>query len=75
MGEQLPAQLDTQDFMRRFFTRSDARAFTHAYIEAVIGNVATKISWQMSEADGFQAPYRFQHLLERSVWDTEMHLF
>lgn len=74
MGEQLFAQMNTHDFMMRIFTLSDARASTHAYIEAVIGNAATKIYWQMSEAEEFQAPYRFQHLLGRAVWDTEMYL-
>ncbi len=67
----LVLQLYLQIDALNVFTRSDACASAHAYIEALIGDSARKTSWQMSEAAGFCTPYGFQHLLGRAVWDAE----
>lgn len=71
MDGQLVAQRNTHDLLSDVFARSVARASAHTYIEALIGDSTRKTSWPMSEAAGFQNPYRFQHLLGRAVWDVE----
>lgn len=71
MDGKLAAAKNTHDILQGVFARSDASATAHAYIEALIGNSSRKTCWQMSESAGYENPYRFQHLLGRSVWEAE----
>jgi SRSO17 transposase len=71
MDGRLFALRNTHELLDNVFSRSDARETAQAYIEALIGDSARKTCWQMSEAAGYQSPYRFQHLLGRAAWDAE----
>jgi SRSO17 transposase len=53
------------------FTRTDAAQSAAAYLRALLSGVERKTSWQMAEAEGLAAPYAFQHLLRRALWDQD----
>ena len=42
-----------------------------AYVQALLGPVERKNSWQLAEHAGYRDPYAFQYLLDRAVWDAD----
>lgn len=54
-----------EDFFRNSKTRESAQAYFHG----LISSIERKNSWQLAEQAGCKAPYSFQHLLGRSLWD------
>ena len=53
-----------------YFSRSEAQASAFDYIQTLLCPVERKNGWQMAEEAGHLNPYRFQHLLGRSQWDS-----
>lgn len=69
---QLRAALqETTARVGRHFANPAARATAGAYLQSLLSSVERKNSWQLAEAAGFDAPYRFQHLLGRGAWDAD----
>jgi len=52
------------------FLRSEPRRHMLAYLQGLLSSVERKNSWQLAEQAGDPAPYRFQHLLGRAVWEA-----
>jgi SRSO17 transposase len=53
------------------FLRSEPRRQALAYLQGLLSPVERKNSWQLAEQAGDPAPYRFQHLLGRAVWEAD----
>ena len=69
---QLRAALqETTARVGRHFANPAARATAGAYLQSLLSSVERKNSWQLAEAAGFTAPYRFQHLLGRGAWGAD----
>jgi SRSO17 transposase len=50
------------------FARSEAREPGLASLQGLLGHCEQKNSWQLAEWMGEAAPYRVQHLLDRTRW-------
>lgn len=53
------------------FRRPEPRRHALAYLEALLGRVERKNSWQIAEHAGEISPYGIQHLLCKAVWDAD----
>jgi SRSO17 transposase len=70
--KQLRAALgETSKRLGRHFANPAARQTAAAYLQSLLSSVERKNSWQLAEAAGFEAPYRFQHLLGRATWEAD----
>lgn len=54
-----------------YFRREEARESAKHYIKGLLSQIDRKNSWQIAEGEGLKAPYKIQHLLDRSNWDSE----
>jgi SRSO17 transposase len=53
------------------FVRSEVRERSYAYLQGLLSHCERKNGWQLAEWMGEAAPYRVQHLLDRSRWDAD----
>jgi SRSO17 transposase len=53
------------------FARSEVRERSHSYLQGLLSHCERKNGWQLAEWMGEAAPYRVQHLLDRSRWDAD----
>jgi SRSO17 transposase len=53
------------------FARSEVRERSYAYLQGLLSHCERKNGWQLAEWMGEAAPYRVQHLLDRSRWDAD----
>lgn len=51
--------------------RRELRATAAAFLDGVLSGAARKTGWMLSEAAGFERPYRMQSLLGRSRWSAD----
>lgn len=54
-----------------YVKRAEARDRLGAYLRGLLGALARRNSWQLSEHQGEAHPYGFQHLLHRARWDED----
>ena len=53
------------------FRRAEQRLSAGAFLDGLLSSVERKTGWMLSEAAGFDKPYRIQSLLGRSRWSAE----
>jgi SRSO17 transposase len=53
------------------FRRAEQRLSAGAFLDGLLSSVERKTGWMLSEAAGFEKPYRIQSLLGRSRWSAE----
>jgi SRSO17 transposase len=54
-----------------YFSRSEPREHTMAYLHGLLSPAERKNSWQLAEMTGATTPYRYQHLLGRARWNED----
>src|SRR5262245_57199561 len=59
------------DHLKEFFPNSSTRTSACYYLRGLLSAVEHKNSWQLAEEEGFETPYRFQHLLGRALWNAD----
>jgi SRSO17 transposase len=59
------------DQLKEFFPNSSTRTSARYYLRGLLSAVDHKNSWQLAQEEGFETPYRFQHLLGRALWDAD----
>jgi SRSO17 transposase len=63
-----------QDVCRRLtkhFGRVETKQLAIDYLQGLLSPVERKNGWQLAEHLGQVNPYRFQHLLDRALWDAD----
>ncbi len=56
------------------FARPEPRALSRAYLQGLLSQCERKNGWQLAEWTGEAAPYRMQHLLDRTRWNADAAL-
>jgi SRSO17 transposase len=59
------------DRIAGLFARSEARERSLAHLQGLLSHCERKNGWQWAEWMGEVAPYRLQHLLDRTRWDAD----
>jgi SRSO17 transposase len=62
---------ELEAMLKPLFAREETRQSALAYLKGLLSSIERKNSWQLAEEAGLAAPYAFQYLLDRALWEAD----